>query len=437
MNENEIRQEILENVRHFYLARKKRMESISKPSVVKYAGRYYDEAEMVNLVDASLDFWLTEGRFGEEFEFSFSEYLGVSEVMLLNSGSSANLASISALCSSKLGKRKIRRGDEIITVAAAFPSTVNPIVQNGLVPVFVDIEIGNYNVIPKMLSRAISTQTRGIVLAHALGIPFDLDTVMELAEEHDLWVIEDSCDALGSRFRGKLAGAFGHLATFSFYPAHHITMGEGGAVVTNDEELARIVRSIRDWGRDCYCKGGENNTCGRRFSQQHGTLPYGYDHKYVYSHIGYNLKITDMQAAIGCAQLKKMPKIIQRRKKNFSTLYEGLKAYEDQFILPKATKHSDPCWFAFPITIHPESSLQREELTHFLASHGVETRNFFSGNLIRQPAYQDVKFKMIGKLENTDLVMRNTFFLGVHPVITREQIDYELSVIDTFLKERI
>jgi len=435
MNEEEkIRQEIFLLVKKFYGLKFKNRDFIPGKTPVRYAGRFFDENEMVNLIDASLDFWLTAGRYAEEFESKFADFLGVSDAILVNSGSSANLLAISSLTSHKLGNRRLKPEDEVITVAAGFPTTVAPIVQNSLVPVFVDVNIGTYNAIPEQIKTAISPKTRAIFLAHTLGNPFDIDAVLELTKKYDLWLIEDNCDALGSTYKGKLTGTFGHLATFSFYPAHHITMGEGGCVATNDEDLARIVRSFRDWGRDCYCAPGENNTCGKRFSQQFGTLPYGYDHKYVYSHIGYNLKITDMQAAIGVAQLDKLHWFTQKRKDNFNKIYEGLSQFRERIILPEKTPHSNPSWFCFIISIREDAGFSRNELIDFLEKSGIETRNLFCGNLTRQPAFLNIKKKIIGNLRNTDFIMNNTFFIGVCPRIDEDQINYIIEKFSEFFK---
>jgi CDP-4-dehydro-6-deoxyglucose reductase, E1 len=384
----------------------------------------FDENELVNLVNSSLDFWLTSGRFSEDFEMKLTEYFDVSDAILVNSGSSANLIAISSLTSPKLGKRKLNAGDEVITVAAGFPATVAPIIQNNLIPVFVDIEIGSYNAIVDSVKEAVSPKTKAIFIAHTLGNPFDLDTIVNITQKHNLWLIEDNCDALGSRYNGRLTGTFGHIATLSFYPAHHITTGEGGCVITNDEDLARIARSYRDWGRDCYCTGGENNTCGKRFSQQFGTLPYGYDHKYVYSHIGYNLKMTDMQAAIGCAQMDKLEGFTRKRKSNFAKIYQGLKKFEEYLILPKATPRSDPSWFVFLITVKDNSRFSREDIVGFLNENRIETRNLFCGNILRQPAFMNIERRVVGDLKNTDYVMNNTFFIGVYPGMTDEKITY-------------
>ena len=402
---------------------------------INYSGRVFDEKEIMNLVDSSLDFWLTGGRFTEEFEMKLAEYFGVSDIILTNSGSSANLIAISTLTSPKLTDKRLKAGDEVIMVAAGFPATVAPIIQNNLVPVFVDVEIGTYNAISEKIKEAISPKTKAIFIAHTFGNPFNLDVVMELVKIYDLWLIEDNCDALGSKYNGKLTGTFGHLATLSFYPAHHITTGEGGCVITNDENLARIARSFRDWGRDCYCVGGENNTCGKRFSQQFGTLAYGYDHKYVYSHIGYNLKMTDMQAAIGSAQMDKLEYLTKKRKSNFKKIYQGLKPYEKYLILPEATPKSDPSWFTFIITVKKNKKFKRDDLTGFLEENLIETRNLFCGNLLRQPAYMNIDHKVIGNLKNTDYIMNNTFFIGVYPGLDEAQIDYVLKMFAQFFEE--
>jgi CDP-4-dehydro-6-deoxyglucose reductase, E1 len=432
-SEKELRAEIEALVGDFYRAKFTGRTFEAGKTPVRYAGRVFDEKELQSLVNASLDFWLTSGRFSDEFETSFAEFVGSESAILVNSGSSANLVALSCLLSPLLGEKRLRPGDEVISVAAGFPTTLNPIIMNGLIPVFVDIEIGTYNVNHRKLRAAIGPKTRAIFLAHTLGNPFDLDAVMNLAQEHDLWVIEDCCDALGSLYKGKMVGSFGHIATCSFYPAHHITMGEGGCIFTNDDTIARAARSIRDWGRDCYCAGGESNTCGKRFSGQYGDLPKGYDHKYVYSHIGYNLKATDMQAAIGVEQLKKLPGFIERRKENFCLWTDRLKVLENLFILPCATAGADPAWFAFPITVRTEAGFSRTELTNYLNEHLVETRNMFGGNLLRQPAYQGINYRLGGDLENTDIVMNQTFFLGTYPGLTVEHIDYVSEQITEFL----
>lgn len=427
----ETREEILKLVRQYYRQKFGSRKFDPGSDLVHYAGRVFDEKELFNLVDASLDFFLTANRYAEQFENRFAEYLALSNVVLVNSGSSANLVALSALTSPKLGERRLKPGDEVITVAAAFPTTVAPIVQNQLIPVFVDVNLGDYTAIPDRLEAAISPKSRAIFMAHTLGVPFNLDVATSLSKNHNLWLIEDNCDALGSRYKGKLTGTFGHLAAMSFYPAHHITMGEGGCVVTDDDKLAGIVRSFRDWGRDCYCSGGENNTCGKRFSQQFGSLPFGYDHKYVYSHIGYNLKLTEMQAAVGCAQLDKLKGFIARRKQNYRRLMDILKAYEGRLILPSATEHSDPSWFAFAMTVQPDAGFTRNELTQFLEANRIETRNLFSGNLLRHPAFENINCRIVGDLKNTDLITNNTFFIGVYPGIGQPQLD---KVADTFAR---
>ncbi|HEY9076109.1 MAG TPA: lipopolysaccharide biosynthesis protein RfbH [Anaerolineaceae bacterium] len=431
--DQDLRAEILDLVRAYYQEKFANRTFDPSRSLVHYAGRVFDETELVNLVDASLDFFLTANRYAEAFEADFAAYLDTSNALLVNSGSSANLVALTTLTSPKLKDKRLKPGDEVLTVAAGFPTTVAPIVQNRLVPVFVDVNLGDYTAMPERLEPAISEKTRAIFMAHTLGVPFDLDAVMDLAKRHNLWVIEDNCDALGSRYRGRLTGTFGALGTCSFYPAHHITMGEGGCVVTDDDDLARIARSVRDWGRDCYCSGGENNTCGKRFSQQFGTLPYGYDHKYVYSHIGYNLKVTEMQAAVGCAQLQKLDAFIARRKENHLRLTEILKPYESSLILPSAPEHADPSWFAYVITVRDEADFKRTELTRFLEANRIETRNLFSGNLLRHPAFQEIECRVAGGLENTDKIMHDTFFIGVYPGIDEPQLAYIQAVFERFM----
>ena len=436
-SEKELRSKISDLVRQLYQVKFSPHSFVAGETPVRYAGRVFDEKELQTLVDSSLDFWLTSGRFSEEFEAELADYFDLEYSFLVNSGSSANLVAFSALTSPLLDEeRRLKPGDEVISVAAGFPTTLNPVIQNGMVPVFVDVEIGTYNINPEELKKAIGPKTRAIFLAHTLGNPYDLEVVMDLVNEHDLWLVEDCCDALGSTYKGRMVGTFGNIATCSFYPAHHITMGEGGAVVTDDDTLARAVRSIRDWGRDCYCAGGENNTCGKRFSGQDGTLPKGYDHKYVYSHIGYNLKVTDMQAAIGVEQLKKIDGFIERRKENFKLWYDGFSQWEKSFILPYAIDHADPAWFAFPVTLRDDAGFTRTELTTFLSQHKVETRNLFGGNLLRQPAYLDIEKRVSGELVETDRIMNNTFFLGTFPGLTKEKIEYSLGVIEKFMEMR-
>ena len=428
-----LREEILNLVRQYYQEKFAEKEFDPSRDMVHYAGRVFDEQEICNLVDSSLDFFLTANRYAERFEAEFADYLGLSNSLLVNSGSSANLVALTSLTSPKLGKRRLKPGDEVLTVACGFPTTLNPILQNQLIPVLVDVNLGDYTAIPERLTEAVGPKTKAIMMAHTLGVPFDLDAVMDLVKEHDLWLIEDNCDALGSRYRGKLTGTFGHLGTFSFYPAHHITMGEGGCIATNDDDLARIARSIRDWGRDCYCAGGKNNTCGKRFNQQFGTLPFGYDHKYIYSHIGYNLKVTDMQAAIGCAQLQKLEQFIAKRKENFQKLTQILKPYEDRLILPRATENSDPSWFGYVVTVKDQVGFTRNDLTTFLETNRIETRNLFSGNLLCHPAYQNILHRISGDLTNTNLIMNNTFFLGVYPGIDDKRLNHIKAVFDRFM----
>lgn len=429
----EIRSRILDLVEEYQRLRGERAPFVPGDSVVRYAGRVFGPPELRHAVDAVLDFWLTAGRFSEEFESRLAEYLGVSDVMMVNSGSSANLVAVSALTSPLLGNQRLKPGDEVITVAAGFPTTVAPIVQNRLVPVFVDVDLGGYNALPDRVAEAIGPRTGAIVLAHTLGNPWNLGRIGELARQHDLWLVEDNCDALGSRFGGKLTGTFGDLATFSFYPAHHITTGEGGAVATSNETLARAARSIRDWGRDCYCSGGENNTCGRRFSQQLGTLPAGYDHKYVYSHIGYNLKATDIQAAIGCAQLDRLDGFTSARKRNHAFISEALRPYADRLILHRATEGADPSWFAFVITVEKNAGFTREELLTYLQGRKVETRNLFSGNLLRHPGFMNIEHRVVGDLLNTDRITSDSFFIGVYPGLSQAELDYVASVFKDFM----
>lgn len=438
-NAESLRSEIRQLVREYYRAQfgKEAAEKAGQEiRQVRYAGRVFDEKEMENLVDSSLDFWLTEGRYSREFEAKFKAYLDVKFALPVNSGSSANLLALTALTSRLLGDRRLRKGNEVITVAAGFPTTVNPIIQNGLIPVFVDVELESYNVMVEQVKQAISSKTRAIMLAHTLGNPFCLEAILKLAKEYDLWVIEDCCDALGSTYRGQMVGTFGHVSTFSFYPAHHITTGEGGMVCTDDPLIARAVRSFRDWGRDCYCEGGQNGRCGCRFTKQYGDLPLGYDHKYVYSHVGYNLKMTDMQAAIGSAQMDKLPAFVKKRKENFARWEQGFKAWERYFILPKAEPESDPSWFAYPVTVRENAGFTRTELTESLSLCGIETRNLFAGNMVKQPAYLQVEKRIVGNLENTDVVMGGTFFLGTYPGLTEAQIAYVLDKVAMFLKEK-
>jgi CDP-4-dehydro-6-deoxyglucose reductase, E1 len=435
MNQKDVlREEILIKVKEFYKESYGNNE-YKRGDRIPFAARVFDDSELVNLVDSSLDFWLTAGRYAEDFEYEFAKFMNVEYSILVNSGSSANLVALSTLTSPKLGSKRLKAGDEVITVAAGFPTTVNPIIQNGLIPVFLDVDLQTYNIKTSDLEKALSNKTRAIMIAHTLGNPFNLDEVMKFANTNDLFVIEDCCDAVGSLYKGKQVGTFGHIATVSFYPAHHMTMGEGGAVLTNDHLLYQIATSFRDWGRDCYCAPGADNTCGRRFSMSNGDLPYGYDHKYVYSHIGYNLKVTDMQAAVGLAQLKKLPGFIDKRKHNFSQLYKSLSKFSQFFIMPEATQHSEPSWFGFPITVKENDKFTRNDLTLFLELNKIMTRLLFAGNITKQPAYKDIEKKVIGDLANTDYIMKNTFFIGVYPGINQNQIDYISEIFEKFFKE--
>ena len=425
----ELRERIRALVTEYHDAAFAAREFVPGETPVLVAGRVFDNQEIESLVDASLDFWLTTGRFAEQFEREFARYFELRNAVLVNSGSSANLLAVTALTSPKLGDRRLKPGDEVITVAAGFPTTVNPMVQLGLVPVFVDVSISTYNIDSSQLEAALSPKTRAIMLAHTLGNPFDLSTVTAFAKRHSLWLVEDCCDAVGSTYAGRKVGTFGDLATTSFYPAHHITMGEGGSVLTNTPLLKTLVESFRDWGRDCWCDPGAENTCGKRFDWQLGQLPYGYDHKYTYSHIGYNLKATDMQAAVGVAQLKKLPQFVEARKRNFAVLKEGLKDLQEFFVLPEATPNSDPSWFGFPMLVRPEAPFTRNELVRFLDQKKIGTRLLFGGNLTRQPAYQHVPYRAIGPLNNTDTVANDLLWIGVYPGLTRPMLDY---VLDTF-----
>lgn len=404
-------------------------------SAVPVSGKVLDAADYVALVDASLDGWLTSGRFHAEFQRKLADYVGVRNSVFVNSGSSANLVALSALTSPKLGNRALKPGDEVLTVAAGFPTTVNPIIQNGLRPVLVDINLGTYDAMPERLSEAITPKTKAIMMAHCLGNPFDLDTVMALKEKHGLFLVEDSCDALGATYRGRKTGSFGDTATVSFYPAHHITTGEGGAVFVNSPLIRKQVESFRDWGRDCYCETGHDNTCKKRFQWQLGELPRGYDHKYIYSHIGYNLKSTDIQAALGLSQLEKLPSFVQARNKNFAYLLEGLSGVSG-LIMPRPTDHSEPSWFGFPITLEEGVGFSRNDLVEFLDSRKIGTRLLFGGNLARQPAYKDVDFRVVGNLTNTDIVTERTFWIGVYPGLTSEMLQFVIDSIVSFVGER-
>jgi len=434
--EKQFRKEIFEKVKELYKLSRSQEKFIPGKTKIDYAGRIYNEEEMINLVDASLDFWLTAGRYARKFEEEFAKFLGVKYCLLTNSGSSANLLAISALTSPKLGERRLKPGDEVITIACGFPTTLNPILQNNLIPVFVDIDLGTYNIQVDKIEKAISKKTKAIFIAHTLGNPANLGKILKIVKKYNLWFIEDNCDALGSKYKGKYTSTFGHLATFSFYPAHQITMGEGGAVVTDDPLLKKIVASFRDWGRDCWCEPGHDNTCGKRFGWKLGKLPFGYDHKYVYSHIGYNLKITDMQAAIGVAQLKKLPSFIKARRKNFTFLYKFFKNYQNYFLLPQPEKNSEPCWFGFPLLVKKTAPFTRDNIVQYLEGNTIATRMLFGGNLTRQPAYQDTKYRIFDSLKNTNLVMENLFWIGVYPGITEEKLNYVIKVMNKFFEEK-
>ena len=400
--------------------------------VIPPSGKIIGAGELKNMVEASLDGWLTAGRFNEAFEQRLGSFLGAKHVLTTNSGSSANLLAFSALTSPQLGERAIKPGDEVISVAAGFPTTVNPILQYGAVPVFVDVHIPTYNIDPELIEAAISDKTKAIMLAHTLGNPYDLTKIVHIAKKYNLWLVEDCCDALGSTYDGKLVGSFGDIGTLSFYPAHHITMGEGGAVFTNNSDLKRIIESFRDWGRDCYCQPGKDNTCGKRFGWQLGTLPFGYDHKYTYSHLGYNLKISDMQAACALAQMDRLPGFVEVRKRNFNILKDRLKTCEEFLILPEATTGSDPSWFGFPITIRDGAGVARVDLLKYLDQYKVGTRLLFAGNLTRQPYFKDHTHRVSGDLTNTDKVMNNTFWVGVYPGLNEDMLSFIVEKIEAF-----
>ncbi|MDD6286554.1 lipopolysaccharide biosynthesis protein RfbH [Methanosphaera sp.] len=434
--EGEARKKILELVKEYTDRYHNQEKPFKQGDRISYASRVYDHDEVMNLVDSALEFWLTSGRYTEEFEKKLAEYLGVTYCSFVNSGSSANLLAFMSLTSPLLEERQVKPGDEVITVAAGFPTTVAPIIQYGAVPVFVDVTIPQYNIDAEQVEEAITDKTKAIMVAHTLGNPFNLEKIVKICKKYNLWLIEDNCDALGSTYtidgKTKLTGTVGDIGTSSFYPPHHMTTGEGGAVYTNNPLLNRIVRSFRDWGRDCQCAPGQDNFCGNRFTQKYGELPVGYDHKYVYSHFGYNLKATDMQAAVGCAQLDKFPSFVERRKQNFKRLYEGLKDLDDKLILPEKEPNSDPSWFGFMITV--KDNLNRNDIVQYLETHGVQTRMLFAGNLIKHPCFDqirgdDSKYRVIGNLENTDKIMKDTFWIGVYPGMTNEKLDYMIKCI--------
>jgi len=432
---DELRRQILAQVAEFYAVAHAEKPFVPGETRVHYAGRVYDAHELVNMVDAVLDFWLTLGRFGDEFTTRLAEFLGLEHALLVNSGSSANLVAVETLLSRELGARRLRPGDEVIVPAVSFPTTVAPLVRGGLVPVFVDCDLGTYNPNLDAIEAAIGERCRAVILAHMLGNPVDMSRLMEIARRHDLFVIEDICDALGSRWEGRLVGTFGHLATLSFYPAHHITLGEGGAVVTGSAKMARIARSVRDWGRACWCSHqdtGPDGACGHRFDFKISGLPGSYDHKYLYSNIGYNLKPTDVQAALGVAQLAKLPHFIAARQRNFRQLYDGLEPYEEHLILPRWDSRADVSWFALPLTVRDEAPFGRRDLLQWLERAGIETRLLFAGNVTRQPAYRDICCRQIGELPNADRVMRATFFVGVYPGLDQARLDYMLQMFAAF-----
>lgn len=426
------RNEILTSVRDWFSSNQSYSEFIPGETPIPVSGKVIDEDDIASLVDACLDGWLTAGRFTEEFQRSLARYIGVRDSLFVNSGSSANLVALSALTSPKLGNRALKRGDEVLTVAMGFPTTVNPIIQNNLSPVLVDINLDTYDAISERLVEAISPKTKAIMMAHTLGNPFNLELVLDLCKEHNLWLIEDSCDALGSTYNGKRTGSFGDLATISFYPAHHITTGEGGAVLVKSPLVKKQAESFRDWGRDCYCETGHDNTCKKRFEWQLGELPHGYDHKYIYSHIGYNLKATDIQAALGVSQLRKLDRFIERRRENFNYLLSGLKDIEG-LQMPKATEKSEPSWFGFPITLDPNHPVNREELLRFLDKRKIGTRLMFAGNITRQPAYSKTDFRIVGDLTNSDIVMRRSFWLGVYPGLDKKMLEYVVESVREFM----
>ncbi len=443
-SEKKIRGKIFKLIEKLYKYRCSNRNFILGESKINYGGRIYDENELINLVNASLDFWLTTGRYAEEFEKKLAKFLGVKYCSLVNSGSSANLLAFMSLTSPYFGSKRIKKGDEVITVAASFPTTITPIIQYGAKPVFVDITIPTYNIDVTLLEKAVTNRTKAVFLAHTMGNPFNVKEVLEFCKKYNLWLIEDNCDALGSKYfyneKWKLTGTFGHISTCSFYPAHHITMGEGGAVLTNEPLLKRVIVSLRDWGRDCWCESGHDNTCGKRFSQQHGELPYGYDHKYIYSQLGYNLKITDLQAAIGCAQLGKLQDFIKTRKRNWELLKEGLVGFKDYFILPEATDNSNPSWFGFLLTLKDGVGFSRDEIVGYLETRNIQTRMLFAGNLIKQPCFDEIRenkkiYKVVGSLKNTDKVMNRSFWIGVYKGISIEMITYIIKTINTFLNK--
>ncbi len=432
LQENDLRGKVFDALNSYYDYKFAPRLFVPGETYIPVSGKVFDGEDLKNLVDSSMDFWLTTGRYAAEFERRFAKWMNVKHCLLVNSGSSANLVAFTALTSPQLGKKQLIPGDEVITVAAGFPTTVNPIFQNQLIPVFLDITLPNYEIDVSQLEAALSPRTRAIMVAHTIGNAYNIRAVMNFAEKHDLWVVEDNCDAVGTLYEGRKTGSFGHLATVSFYPAHHITMGEGGAVLTNNSKLKKIVESFRDWGRDCWCDPGKDNTCGKRFDWQLGDLPHGYDHKYTYSHVGYNLKLSDMQAAVGCAQLDKLDGFVQKRRQNFDFLKKRLEHLQEFLILPEATAESEPSWFGFLISVKENAPFKRNQLVEYLEKEKIGTRLLFGGNLIRQPAYKGLNYRTIGELKNTDFVMQNTFWIGVYPGLTEEMLIYVTDKINYF-----
>ncbi len=437
-----IKEEIFQLVKEYYQEQKNKMEPFQKGDKIHYSGRVYDEEEMLNLVDAALEFWLTSGHYVQEFEEGLAKFLNIKYCSLVNSGSSANLCAFMALTSPQLKERRIKKGDEVIAVAAAFPTTVTPIIQYGAVPVFIDVTIPEYNIDITKLEEARTEKTKAVFLAHTLGNPFDLQYIRDFCNKYHLWLIEDNCDALGSQYyyngEWRMTGTIGDLSTYSFYPPHHITLGEGGAICTNNVQLYRLVNSFRDWGRDCWCASGVDDTCKHRYTQQFGELPFGYDHKYVYSHFGYNLKSTDMQASVGCAQLKKLPKFVEVRKENWNYLREHLEPISNKVILPEAVENSDPSWFGFLMTVKEDAGFTRDEFVQFLEAHNIQTRLLFSGNYIKHPCFDEMRafgtgYRIVGTLDNTDRIMRDSFWIGVYPGMNKEKLDYMIELIMRFV----
>ncbi|MCK5020975.1 MAG: lipopolysaccharide biosynthesis protein RfbH [Candidatus Peribacteraceae bacterium] len=435
MNPN--KQEIFDIVKSYYIKHHTKPPFVPGTSHVPYGGRIYDEKEMISLVDSALDFWLTAGHYTDNFEKSIASFLGARHCMLTNSGSSANLLAVTALTSPLLGDEQLKPGDEIITTAASFPTTVNPIIQNNLVPVFVDIEPHTHNIDTAVIKDAITPKTKAIFVAHTLGNPFDINAIIDITSNNSLYLIEDNCDSLGSTYNGKYTGTFGNMSTLSFFPPHILTTGEGGAVVTDSPLFKKIIESLRDWGRDCNCPPGHDNTCGHRFDQQHGTMPYGYDHKYIYSHIGYNLKMTDMQAAIGVKQLKKLPSFIEARQNNFNTLFTALEKHWKYLTLPDHNIKSDPVWFGFMLTVRTGAPFTRNQIVAYLEDHKIATRMLFAGNITRQPAYKDTNYRIHNTLPVTDNVMENSFWIGVYPGLTHEMLQYMVDTIDEFITNKV